>query len=193
VEQLLSGVSAAERQELDVKMQKLIQRQFTALVHVCMTSTNLLRDVEAAMQQEAEAFVDTRLGGMEVAELYLAGHAGDEETLEDLCAIFKEARPAALEMNHSAEQGLNVLAVPPHPSGERLYELAKQALPDISWIRVDSKDDIVIYREIPRLPLPELAQLGPLAYEAYCHMSQVEYFTPHSRTDITEWKAAHAG
>jgi hypothetical protein len=50
--------------------------------------------------------------------------------------------------------------------------------------------DIVFYREVPYLMLSDLDQVGPLGYEAYRQIVSLKNFTPHSRIDINEWRAA---
>lgn len=51
-------------------------------------------------------------------------------------------------------------------------------------------DDIIFYREVSCLRLADLEQLGPLGYEAYRQIIMLKNFTPHSRIDINEWRAA---
>src|SRR5262249_35730065 len=66
VEQLLTRVPPADLEALDQKVQAVIRQQFTALVHVCMTASNLLKNLEGAMQHEAEPFIESRLLGTDV-------------------------------------------------------------------------------------------------------------------------------
>ena len=46
--------------ELDARMEAMLKKQFTALVNVCLTSGNVLKNVEAAMRHTAEEFVAAR-------------------------------------------------------------------------------------------------------------------------------------
>src|SRR5205823_4616192 len=76
-DRILEGVTAERLRELDHDMQTLIRKQFTALVHVCMASSNFLKTLQLSMQQEAETFAGARLAGTaDVAEMYLAQHGG---------------------------------------------------------------------------------------------------------------------
>ena len=76
------------------------------------------------------------------------------------------------------------------PESERLQLLADEALGDVKFVTTPGVTDVVLYRASPGLPLAEFGQLGPLAYEAYRQISGIDSFTPHSRTDISEWRAA---
>src|SRR6185437_4823144 len=60
--------------ELDGQMETMLRKQFTALVNVCLTSGNVLKNVESAMLRTAEEFVAARLGEMNVAEMFLEHH-----------------------------------------------------------------------------------------------------------------------
>ena len=87
---------------------------------------------------------------------------------------------------------VRVLALPVGPAGTQVRALAEKALPELELDEAVSDDDLIIYREVPNLPLSELDQLGPLAYESYRHMSSAQHMTPHSRCDITEWRVVNA-
>jgi hypothetical protein len=190
VQQLASAFTAEELGDFDCQMQKLIRQQFTALVHVCMTSSNLLKNLEVAMQQEAELFVESRLTTTSVAEMYLAHHPDEEDAEEDLIQVFESAVPLMAPGRASRCVELSLLATPPGPAGERIRERARQALSDVDLALTSSTDDIVFYREVPQVPLSDLDHLGPLAYETYCQLAANDAFSPHSRSDITEWRAA---
>jgi serine/threonine protein kinase len=190
VKQTVAGITPDDLHELDGKVQQVIRRQFSALVHVCMTSANLLRSVEVAMQREAENFVGARLPRTTVVDLYLEQQGSDEEIQGDVLSIFDEAAPILSDKRQAGSPQICILASPPGEAGERFRESAQQAVPDHELILIDSAEDMVMYREFPQVPLAGLEQLGPLAYEAYCQVNSVENVTPHSRSDIQEWRAA---
>jgi eukaryotic-like serine/threonine-protein kinase len=190
VQQLSKSFTADELRDFDCQMQKLIRQQFTALVHVCMTSSNLLKNLEVAMQQEAEAIVESRLDGANIAEMYLEHHPEEAEAEEDLVSVFDAAAPRLTPSRNSRCLELCLLGTPTGPAGERIRERARQALTDVDLAVTTSSDDIVFYREIPQFALSDLEHLGPLAYESYCQLAANDAFSPHSRSDITEWRAA---
>src|SRR6202011_4991898 len=71
-EQVFRGITAEQLADLDERVQAMIRQQFTALVHVCLTSANLLRNLEAARQARAGALVRGGLSALTAAVLFSA-------------------------------------------------------------------------------------------------------------------------
>jgi hypothetical protein len=187
--ELLAGVSPADLQELDRNIQALVTRQFTALVHVCLASTNMLKNLDRAMQDEVEKFVAGRLQGASVAAMYLARYEPEEDVVRAIGDDFEEAAPILKSTGAAPAGELCILAAPTGPAGDRFRDLAREALPDKELTLATSATDIVFYREV-QVSLTALEQLGPVAYEAYRQMIGAEHYSPHSRSDITEWRVA---
>jgi hypothetical protein len=195
VETYLQRITPEDILELDTRVQRTLSREFRALVEVCLTSANVLKDVEQALQEEAEAFVVQHsswgeTGGYSVAELFLAQYDDPNDARGEIASAFEEASPpvasqtrADLEMSEPREVAL--LLTPEEPAGQRFEELAREAVQEVDLTTAVSSDDILFYREVPYLPLAGLEQLGPIAEEAYRQMLGVEHFTPHSRIDIS--------
>jgi serine/threonine protein kinase len=189
IDALVREVTAEQFQELDNQVQGLIEQQFTGLVHVCLTPSNLLRKLEAAMQHEAEAFLGNHLAGVSVLDMYLDAHDSEAQAEEDLADLFEKAAP---KMGQDSAGEITIVAAPNDPAAGRFDILAHRALPDVNFQAAFSRNDIIVYRERLRWALSELEQLGPQAYEAYCHIAAAEHCSPHSRLDIEEWLATHA-
>lgn len=185
---LLDSLTPADVRDLDARIQETIERQFTSLVHICLASQNLLKPLEQTMQQQAEAFAGARLVGTNVVEMFLAQHPGEDAALNDISAGFDEALPELAGARAGQETEIRVLALPPGPAAEQFRGLVQRALPDVPLTYTDSADDIVFYRELPRLNLADLKILGPAGREAYRQMSNTEAFPPHARMDIAEWQ-----
>jgi hypothetical protein len=177
---VLRGVTAEQVAELDEKVQAMIRQQFTALVHVCLGPANLLRNVEAAMQELAEALVKGSLASVNAAELFFAGHPEEGAAEEAVAAAYEEAAPELAGRGGE----VCVLVVPPGPAGARFRDLARRALPDVPLVGATGGDDVLFYREAAQVPFADLGQLGPIAREAYAQLKRREHFTPHCRTDI---------
>jgi serine/threonine protein kinase len=183
---------------LDSRMEAMLRKQFRALVNVCLSSANLLRNVEAALLQTAQAFVGEHLPQVDVAALFLERYPSEEAAEGELVGFFDEAAPESLSSGSAgrstdpASSGpeeraeLCVLGTPASPAGEHIRSLVQKALPQTQWLIVPTSDDIVFYREQVNLPLEKLPQLGPAAQDAYRQMTAAENFTPHTRTDV-EW------
>jgi hypothetical protein len=177
--------------ELDGRIQGVIQQQFTSLVQVCLATANVLQNLRPAMRREAEAFVAEHAGegggGTSVAELFLGLFADAEQARGEIAGGYQAAAPGLRGIRHfgiePAEVG--VLLTPAHPASDRFRELTREALPETDLHSLTGDDDLVLYREVPYLPLGGLEQLGPHAEEAYRQLVTAEHYTPHTRTDIT--------
>jgi hypothetical protein len=190
-ERLLEAVTAGDLQALDEKVQSVIAQELTALVHVCMASSNLLRNLEGLMLRQVEGFIEERLKGIDPAQLFLEQYPEIRDGITAVTTSFEEAVPRMAEGLASGRSEVCVLATPNGEAGERFREHADEALGDVQLASVGNSEDIVFYREVPDFSLADLEQLGPLGYEAYRQMTGVQHFTPHCRTDITEWRAAN--
>src|SRR5207248_10613571 len=81
-EQTFRGIGAEQLAALDERVQGMIREEFTALVHVCLTSANMLRNLEIAMQQQAEAEIEGGLSSLNAAELFFAEQPDEEAAAE---------------------------------------------------------------------------------------------------------------
>ncbi len=169
---------------LDGRMEAMLKKQFTALVNVCLTSGNVLKNVETAMLQTAERFVAEQVGEINVAEMFRDHHPDAAQASQEIVGYFDDAAPELPAERRGNGAELCVLATPAGPAGDHFRELAATALPDVEWHAAPGDEDIVLYRELTNLPLSDLPQLGPLGQDAYRQMSAAEHFTPHCRCDV---------
>jgi hypothetical protein len=180
VDQLLEQIGSDELADLDAQIQATITQHFTALVNICLSSTNQLKTVEATMLRTAEAFVAARLPQTDVAEMFLERHEEDH-AIAEMTGFYYEAAP---ELYPAGAAEVCVLATPPGEAGDRFRELSRTALPDVTIHPAANDEDVILYRELTNLPLAELEQLGAAGQDAYQQMASAENFTPHSRMDI---------
>jgi hypothetical protein len=152
-----------------------------------MSKSNLMSNLEVALQQEVEAFLDNRLEGGDVVEMFFAKHGQGAEAVPTILEAFEASAPELATANDEKRREVNILAVPPGPYSSQLTSLVQQTLPEAHLATTESTDDIVFYREQPRLALAHLEQVGPTGREAYEEMLTVENCSPHSRIDISEW------
>jgi serine/threonine protein kinase len=189
VEALRRRFSPEDINDLDKRIQNIITQDFSGLVQVCLGSANRLKELERSMMRLATEFVGSRIGIAEVADIYMAQYEKDDQIRDDLESMFNEAAPR-LSPSRQQSSEIAILAAPSNPAGGKLRRLAQQAVPDTDLGEAESTDDIVFYRERFQMVLSDLEQLGPLGYEAYRQVGTVESFTPHSRTDVSQWRAA---
>jgi serine/threonine protein kinase len=185
VESFLAGLTPEALLELDQHLQDVIRRDFQALVHVCLASDTVLKEVEAALLKTAEEFAAERLPEASAAEMFLELHPDAARARSEIANSFTEAAPEMTPGREAPARELCLMATPPGPDGDRFRQLAQEALPETEWNAVASADDILLYRELPHQPLDGLEQLGPLGQDAYRQTTGAENFTPHTRSDIT--------
>jgi serine/threonine protein kinase len=191
--QVESTLTPADLQEIDGRVQTLIRGQYRALVHVCMTSGSVLRALAPAMDREVQAFLEARLGPVNVTDLFLHYHDEPEvngalvpATLrEDLKDAYEKSAP--LPNFAAPELETNILAVPPGAKEEAFRHFTRQALPAVRWFDSSSIDEILFYRERAYWWLADLHQSGSFGQISYRKMSLVPDYTPHSRMDIPDW------
>lgn len=189
IDHLRESIADADVIDLDRALQPMIQQQFNGVMAVCMAKANLMKNLEAALQQEAEQFLSGRLAGGDVVEMFLVRHGQVMDALPVITHAFEAAAPELAMQVACPNQELNILALPDGPHAADLTALIQQALAGIDLVRADSTDDIVFYREQPHLPLARLEQAGELGQAAFDQFLRVEGFMPHSRTDIGQWQA----
>jgi hypothetical protein len=187
VDRVLASLTPEEEEELHQKVQGLIRDALQAHLHLCTAPPAHFAGLKEAIAREVAAVAETSLGRAHAAELYLEQHAEDPAVDADLADAFEEARPELAGARDGARQGLCILAVPPGPEGERFRSLVEHALPNETMLPAPSTDDVVFYREQPRVALAELPQLGPAACEAYRQALASDQPSPHSRMDIPAW------
>jgi serine/threonine protein kinase len=184
VDGLLAGVGPEALLELDGRVQAAIRQQFTALVQICLSRANQLKNVEASLMRTAEEFAGELLGVTNTAELFLEQHPDEENAKGEASGFFDEAQPELAPGKASYTSEVCVLAAPPGPAGDRFRALTRAALPEVEVLSATAEDDILFYREVSNLPLAELEHLGSVGQDAYRQMSAAEDFTPHTRIDV---------
>jgi hypothetical protein len=194
VDHFVRDVTPEDLSVLDQQVQTMLTEQFRALFHVCMTSANLLKNVQLAMEEEVARAAEKRIGATDVATLFLERFPSDEQAAGELAIAFDAAAPDLPNAKPCpASSEVCLLIVPATPAGERLKALARQAAPHVPWVHARGGDEIIVYREAPRVAITDLAQLDPAAQEAYAQMLAVEHFTPHCRMDIAFGRSQESG
>src|SRR5262249_51513181 len=152
---------------------------------VCLGSANLVRNLETAMQQEAEACVASGPIANNVLELFFEQNPQEEQALNEISTVYDEAAPEPMGKRSGQQAEMCILTLPQAPAAQRFNELAQKALPQVDFEVATGGDDILVYREITNINLTDLEQMGPLAYDAYRQINAVNRFMPHARTDIS--------
>jgi serine/threonine protein kinase len=189
VNRFISQVSGDELIELDGRIQNVLRQQFTALVHVCTTPMNqILKDVEAAMEREMQAHVTERLSTANAIETFLALYEPANTAASEVAEAHQKAAPRLQVEAAASPTELTLVLVPDESSAEQFRRHVQQALPMAELAMGSKGDDIVFYRELPALTFLDLPHTGFAGRQAYQQRVAAEHFTPHVRTDLTDWQ-----
>jgi eukaryotic-like serine/threonine-protein kinase len=188
LDQTLPKVTSDGLQVLERRMQTLIRQQFAGLAHVCMASSNSLKNLEAAMVAEMRGVVSEHLGELCVVDMYLNRHPEDTETLDGLATTFSDSGPPLSELGVSGAEEFAIVTVPKASDNKRFDKLLRQAAPSADIVQCTALDEIVFYREETQARLPELALVRASGREAYRQLTATENFSLHSRMDISDWQ-----
>jgi hypothetical protein len=177
------AVSEKDLLTLDRHIQELLQKEYRAFVHVCMTSANILRLLGPQMCALAEAFLAEKVPGNNVAERFRQRAAAEEESLRsDLRAAFAAAAPDLVSKSDPGE--FAVLAMPPGEAADHIRAQASQALPNARLeTAISGEDEIVIYREQALESPFDIAPFIEAASAAYRAALDQEQVSPHARAD----------
>jgi hypothetical protein len=188
---LENTLSAADILAFDHKIQELLRPQFRALVNVCMaSSSHIVQMLTVAMHQEGLTFLETRLQGENVVDLYLNFISKTSETSQGtvqhyLATVLERAAPSLLPIGE--DRNLTLAAVPSAPASNDFRNLLKQWFPEVRIITWSNPDEILFYREHFQVFLAALPQLSKQAMEIYRQRLLADPLAVHSRNDITEW------
>jgi serine/threonine protein kinase len=185
VEQLLAGITRDDLRELDRRAQQMMQARAGGLARACLTATDLPQTLGPELVALAREFLAPRLGAAGTVEAFLARHPGPAAGTA-LASAWAGAVPL-LAAGATGAAELAALVLPDDPASPAFDMLACRALPGTDVTVVASPADVVLYREVPRLPLSALPQLGPEARETYRKLRRAEGFSPHARADVAEW------
>jgi hypothetical protein len=185
IQVVLEALTPDDLRDLDEKVQVQVRAQFKTLPAVCLAQEETFQTFQRSLGQQVQAFLQARLGDRGVTAVYTELQK-DEEVDADLGTAFEEAAPALPGQRYSGAE-LRILVLPDDEKGKHLAELAQSADSEVALLLVDQDDEILFYRERPYVPVLDLPQFGLVAEEGYKQMTSSGQFTPHTRTDISDW------
>lgn len=187
-----ASLTAEDALHFDQVAQAMICQQFRAFLHLCLSSSSMIKSVAPVLHQEAETFLGGRLQEIDVAEMLLCQHDGDDEKLmQELHEMYKSATPHFGRATCHSHIALVVL--PRTAAGEQLADMFRAAIPKIRISFSNRVDEISVYREFCDLALADLEPLFTAAQDAYREGSAHDPSCLHSRTDITDWRSVPLG
>jgi len=180
-DQFIGGLAPDDLLRFDEELQSEIVRKFRAVLNVCL-KPNRSAEFLALLSGNARSFLEARLERTDPATKFLQNYAGSAAH-KILAASFDTAAPDALLLAGQSPMEAAVLASPPGDAGDLVRRLAAEACPGIEFIPALNEDDLVIYRECPRVPLASLPQMGAAARDIYLGQIAAD-LPPHARIDV---------
>jgi serine/threonine protein kinase len=183
------GIAADELIDFDREVQKLIKKNYRALLEVCMGSSSAVRNLAPQLIDEGTRFLESRLEIMTTAQILLAKYDAepDDSGLDrELRDAFTIAAPTSGRAHPDKE--ISILSVFADEAGRTIAERVKQLLPEIRTVFSDRPEELVFFREFEKISLRDLEQLGPIAREAYHQRCGSDPTLLHTREDVGEWR-----
>lgn len=187
VERFLGVLNESDSTEIDRRAQAVIEPRFGGLFHACINSATGAADVVATVYEESRAHLDTRLGEVDLAGMFAERYRTPQQAERAIEQTYQEAEPTWVGSGPWVGGEVAVLACPGGPGGEPLRELARRAIPVAGLPIADVRDNLMVYREWPAVPLAALPHFGPAAAAAYSALPDTQQCTPHCRVDVTQW------
>lgn len=187
IQNLIDGITDDDFRELDRRMQRMVQSQFTALVHVCLSTSNMLTGLEPAMLKLSQQFLTGRIGEAGAAELFFDRYRTEADAVDAIRRAFDDAAPTICDSVDASMSKLAGLSTSVGQAGERFADVAVRALGDVQLSITTGDDEIAIYRENPEIDLRDLPQLGPIARECFEQIKLRDHTPPHTRNDVEKW------
>jgi hypothetical protein len=176
-ERLLAALTPADLRDLDRRTQPVVQERFDGLARACLTEPDLPTTLGPMLVSLARDFLAARLNAIDPAALFLTRRISPT-------SAWTAAAPA---LGAGATDEFTAVVAPPGRAAETLGTWAHQAQPGATLVTAPGAADVVFYREVPRLSLAQLPQLGPEARAAYQQYRKTEGGSPHTRVDVVEW------
>lgn len=187
IDRFLAVLTEADFIEIDRRAQALIEPNAGGLLEACLTSDQGPESVVATVQDEARAYLETRLGEVDLTAMFLERYRTPQQIERAIEQTFQEVEPAGPTVGMAADSEVAVVGCPNGPGGEPLRELARRAIPVAGLPFADVPDNLIIYRERPAVPLAAFPHLGTAGAEAYAALPESQQCSAHARLDVTLW------
>ena len=186
VKALCDSIQPDEQRTLDKTLQRQIEKTYQALFSVCMSSINMLGNLQGIVEEQARAFLAARLGDSNVGAMFFARFTDAESATRAIRQIHEQASPP-LRTTRPITQEICILAVPDGNKNKAFQKTAGLALPGKALDFTASEEEVLVYREWPRFPFAALPQLGPMGQDAYNQMQAAGPGLVHTRYDVGQW------
>ena len=187
-DRFLAGINPGDVLGFDQAVQKEASRKFRGLAAVCLKAATKGPPFRDLLLAKARAFLDAKLDAADPATVFFRNRTGTHADHPLIGEAFGEAEPDVKPVaGGSRPDEALILAVPPGADGDRFRRFVAEVLPGVEFTPAPLPDDIMFYREFPRLELSSLPHLGEYARAAADALAAADH-PIHSRTDVA-WTA----
>ena len=186
VTQVIDALPAEDILAYDQALQKELSKTFRGVANLCLRAERT-PDFLTLLTARTQAFLDARLETTDPATILLRYQGEGTGLARVLREAYEAAAPAFAAAGGDDPLEAAILALPAGDSGDRVRLALRAAAPGVEFIPAPLADDIVVYRECPRLDLAALPQLGGPAQDAYRQQLGGD-LSPHTRADV-RWTA----
>jgi len=187
VERYLGVMTPADYQEIDRRVQIILEAELGGVFQTCLNSANGATQIATLIEQEARSHLDTRLGSVDLATMFNERYRTPQATELVISEAYQQAEPSWIGSGPWSSSEVAVLASPGGEAGEGLREIARRGIPVAGLPTADTRDELTIYREFPNVPLAALPHLGPAGATAYQTLPETNQCALHARLDVTHW------
>jgi hypothetical protein len=192
VEQFVNGLTDADLNEIDRRVQMSIEPEYGTVFQACLNSVNGSEDVIAAVHEETRLHLDSRLGEANLAAMFAERYPTPELAERALQVTFRDAVPAWVANGPWMTNEVAVLGCPSGSGGDPLRDLARRALPVKELPVANMPDNLTLYREWPTIPINALPHVGEAGAAAYRTIAETQQCSPHARIDVMSWSDVDA-
>jgi serine/threonine protein kinase len=178
-DEFIRGLAPEDLLAFDQALQKDVAKKFRAVARVC-TKAGREAEFVALVTAQARAFLDARLERADPAAALDRYHDDPVAVRKLLAAGYEKACPDLTAVAGPVPAEATILGAPFGEAGDWVREAAADACPGVDFVPAVVEDDILIWREYPKVGLITLPQMAAAAREAYQTADQ----SPHTRADI---------
>ena len=186
-DRFLAGLNPGDVLTFEQDLQRQITRKFRGLAAICLKPLVKGPVFRELLLSLARKFLDAKLDSADPAAVFFRCRSGGPDDYPLVSEAYADAAPELTGYSGKKRDELAILAVPAGEVGDRFRTLVAAALPGVEFTPAPLPDDIVFYREFPRLELTDLPQLGEHGRAAAEALAALGHPT-HSRIDIA-WTA----
>jgi eukaryotic-like serine/threonine-protein kinase len=187
IRNLRKSITPEDLRTVDQQLQSFIEAEFQALFSVCLTSVNMIGNLQQTIEQQSRNFLQSRISKPNIEEMFLNKYGSKDGADRAMKTALDEASPMLVRAGTTDTSEICLIGIPELDKSEWLKNLIPHSKEQKEIHVVNHPDELLIYREYPYVPLVDLPQLGPISQGAYETALETPSCPPHTRSDIAQW------